>query len=309
MKKSPANAAAKRSPLLPEPPLGRAVVSWAQALGRNEDIVRRVEAKVRRVRRRRTAAAGALALFLLAGVVWYSRLLAPPFGHVGASTALVTLPAQQTLPDGSIVALKDHARIVAHFTAEGNEPRRVTLESGEAHFAVAKNPARPFVVVAGGLEVRAVGTAFAVELGSRQIAVLVTEGQVNIERASPAAANAEAEPAPAVRLGAGKRLIVDRSAEAKPLPAPEAMPEDEVETRLAWRVPRIRFADTPLSEAVAVFNRYSSSRLVLDPALAELRIGGVVRADNTDSFLRLLKNEFGIARETDAGGTVHLRRP
>ncbi len=34
------------------------------------------------------------------------------------------------------------------------------LEAGEAHFAVAPDAARPFVVRVGGVAVRAVGTAF-----------------------------------------------------------------------------------------------------------------------------------------------------
>jgi transmembrane sensor len=60
----------------------------------------------------------------------------------------------------------------------------VVLERGEAHFQVAKNPARPFVVVARGVEIRAVGTAFSVGLESTRVEVLVTEGQVAVETAS-----------------------------------------------------------------------------------------------------------------------------
>ena len=75
---------------------------------------------------------------------------------------------------------------------------------------------------------------------------------------------------------------------------PETLSSENLAARLSWRVPRVRFDDTPLSEAVAAFNAYSDTRLDLDPALGSLRIGGIVRADNTDTFLRLLASEFGI---------------
>ena len=43
----------------------------------------------------------------------------------------------------------------------------------------------PFIVNAGGVEVRAVGTAFNVNLQSKSVAVLVTEGKVAVERVDP----------------------------------------------------------------------------------------------------------------------------
>ena len=57
------------------------------------------------------------------------------------------------LPAGSRAELRDDARLSTEFTAG---VRRVVLDRGEAHFEVQKDPARPFVVVAGRLEVRAV---------------------------------------------------------------------------------------------------------------------------------------------------------
>jgi len=56
-----------------------------------------------------------------------------------------------------------------------------------------------------------------------------------------------------------------------------------------------------------VFNSYGPERLVLDPALGELRLGGVLRADNTPALLQLLKNEFGVEAER-RDGALWLRR-
>src|SRR5436190_5985070 len=64
-----------------------------------------------------------------------------------------------TLKDGSRMALNTDTRIVVE---PWNETRGVRLERGEAYFEVAKDPKKPFVVVAGKKRIVAIGTAFAV---------------------------------------------------------------------------------------------------------------------------------------------------
>ncbi len=72
----------------------------------------------------------------------------------------VSAPERRELPDGSVVDLKPGAEIAVEFTPA---LRRVTLRAGAAHFAVVKNPARPFVVAVGDVEMRAVGTEYSVQ--------------------------------------------------------------------------------------------------------------------------------------------------
>jgi ferric-dicitrate binding protein FerR (iron transport regulator) len=85
-----------------------------------------------------------------------------------------------------------------------------------------------------------------------------------------------------------------------------------MQARLSWRVPRLKFAATPLAQVVAMFNEHAvagrDARLVLAPDLpANLRVSGVLRADDVDSLLRLLAGEFGISAETRSG-EITLRR-
>lgn len=68
-----------------------------------------------------------------------------------APSATTVVPQRETLPDGSLVELKPGA-LVSHDFA--GTVRRVTLHQGEAHFQVTKNPARPFVVRAGNVDIR-----------------------------------------------------------------------------------------------------------------------------------------------------------
>ena len=134
----------------------------------------------RRRRRRYAATAGGLLVLAIAGIVGRERRLAvPPVdSSLSTSSAVVVVPEKRTLSDGSIVELKRGAEIVVNFS---EALRRVSLRKGEALFHVAKNAARPFVVEAAGVEVKAVGTAFAVQLGSKQVEVFVTEGRITVE--------------------------------------------------------------------------------------------------------------------------------
>src|SRR5260221_10098623 len=87
----------------------------------------------------------------------------------------------QTVPlsDGSQVTLNTQTGIRIAMT---ETERRVDLEQGEAFFEVAKDPNRPFVVKAGDRRVIAVGTKFSVLRDGETFRVVVTEGQVRVER-------------------------------------------------------------------------------------------------------------------------------
>jgi transmembrane sensor len=111
-----------------------------------------------RRRRRRISVGGAAAVVLLSitAVMWDRA----PASFEALPTAVVLVPPRQALPDGSFVELKGNARIAVEYTSN---LRRVVLVQGEAYFSVQEDPARPFIVLAGEIEVRAVGTAFSVQ--------------------------------------------------------------------------------------------------------------------------------------------------
>ena len=85
-----------------------------------------------------------------------------------------------TLVDGTVVEFSADSAVEPAFTAQ---ERRVRLVRGEAHFSVVRDAARPFIVQAGTVAVRAVGTAFNVRLDPATVEVLVTEGKVRVDDA------------------------------------------------------------------------------------------------------------------------------
>jgi transmembrane sensor len=244
------------------------------------------------------AAAAAVALLL----VWAPATRAPDQTTLAFEA---TAYRQETLSDGSIVDLNRGAHVVVQFSAA---ERRVLLVQGEAQFAVAKSPARPFVVRAGGVEVRAVGTAFNVKLAGPNLEVLVTEGTVHVSQPTAAKPATTAAPAILGALTAGQRTVIPvETVIAPPIIVPAST--REIAQLLDWQPHLLDFESTPLAEVVETFNRRNSLRLVIgDEELRALPIVASIRSDNVEGFVRLLEGTMGVKAGRHAKGEIVLRR-
>jgi len=252
----------------------------------------------------RTLATAAAAV-VVAGV-FVSQSVSPQSPPSSGTVRVIPTPERLTLEDGSVVELNHGGKLEIDFSSE---TRRVRLVRGEAHFTVTKNPARPFIVEANGVAVRAVGTAFNVRHSAAAIEVLVTEGQVQVERSIavvPASAPTPLPPAPTA-LVAGERAIVDTTAPTAQLVVATVGPT-EIAQALSWQGVRLEFAELPLAEVVTEFNLRNRQQLVVDDATTgRLRVGGSFRADNVDAFVRLLEASFGVSAQRRADGAIVLR--
>lgn len=227
------------------------------------------------------------------------------------------------LADGSAVELNADTTVRVTLAPQD---RRVELVAGEAHFTVAPDPARPFTVSAGGIAVRAVGTAFNVRLATTAVEVLVTEGKVSVaevERVVPNALSSSAgrsrdeRNAPTgVRtsgsptfLTANERTVFTRpSAQLHAAPTVEKIAAEALREALSWQERKLVFSETPLRDVVAQFNRRNRLQLVIgDPSIAERPVGGTFAADNVEGFVRLLEGSGAITVERREELTVVLR--
>jgi len=158
--------------------------------------------------------------------------------------------------------------------------REVQLTDGQAMFTVHADAERPFHVRAGALRITVVGTRFSVRhtqsgLGAGQTVVAVEEGRVRVVKTSLAgahdetlgtAANAQAA---TLELSAGQMVVADDTGH---FGAVASVPASSI---APWRDGRISFDQTPLSDAIAEFERYGRTGLeVRDPAVAALPVGG-----------------------------------
>lgn len=248
------------------------------------------------------AAAAAVVLLLTIGSVTLSNLS----GFDRSYTTTAGFEQHVTLPDGSLVTLAPESSLNVRYT---RDERRLQLLAGGADFAVAKDPDRPFFVAAGGLSVRAVGTAFRVrheDVGG--IEIVVTEGEVRVLHEDEAASGPPAFAGPGLLLAAGDSVRWDGRLAGDPLVVrSEAVPASRV--ALQSEIPRLVFADTTIQAAVDQLNRHSSVKIeIADPALAARTVGGGLRADSAEAFAAALATNGDIVVERPAPDRIVLRQ-
>ncbi len=240
----------------------------------------------------------AAAAITVAVVWWRAAPSTPTPAPVVASTELKRL----ILEDGSSVELNHGAVVTTAFSAT---ERRATLIRGEALFTVAKNPTRPFIVHAGGVDVRAVGTAFSVRLDAVAVEVLVTEGKVGVERVS--AASPARSPSIPPLVSAGQRATVSLASPEPPhitTVTPQAIAQ-----QLNWQPTLLDFSSAPLSAAVAEFNRRNRVQFILaDAELAAMPIVASIRSDNVEGFAKFLAAAPGVHVERLGATEIVVRR-
>lgn len=206
------------------------------------------------------------------------------------------------LADGSVLTLNTDSRVGVRF---GADERAVHLIRGEALFKVAKNPKVPFVVHAGSGSVRAIGTAFAVRLRDQeQVDVTVSEGVVQV-----AASQALDD---AAKAGSTHTVILRQGGSATYRQAIEAVTElspQQLDARLGWRSGKWIFDGETLADAVAEVNRYSNRRIeIVDPRIADVRVGGYFDIGDIEPLLAALEHGFGIRVTRVDADRVQLSR-
>lgn len=202
--------------------------------------------------------------------------------------------ARIVLEDGSVIDLNTNSDLHVRISRSSREVR---LRRGEGRFQVAHDAARPFVVSAGGADVRAVGTAFSVRLhDSSRVDVLVAEGSVAI-----AASNLPHPPA----VHAGEAAQVAGSQVSIRRIQPELLAR-----RFAWTTGQLQFRGESLAEAVAEFNRYNQRQLRLaNASLASLRVGGTFNATDPESFAAAVASTFNLQLDPGKPDVIILRPP
>ena len=247
-------------------------------------------------------AAGVAAALVLGAVTWRSIVVREPVG--GHYVTNAAAQRSMVLPDGSLMDLNVGSDAVVQFTSA---ERRVLLNRGEALFEVAHDARRPFVVNAGSLTVRAVGTTFNVRLADEEVGVLVVEGKVKLERDSPRAPSAS--PVESPLLAAGERAELVRVASVDSTFRIEKLDDQSIRALLTWENSLTDFVDVPLRDVVARFNRRNETQLVVDDAeLGDRKIGGLIDLNQVDAFARLLEQDGDIVAERRSGREIVLRR-
>ncbi len=197
-------------------------------------------------------------------------------------------PERRVLEDGSQVELRAGAEIEIDYSPL---ERSVRLLRGTAHFAVAKDPKRPFRVTAGSATVEAIGTEFLVRVGADKLDVLVTRGLVQLEQGPTVPGTTP------IFLSAGDRATVGLA--EKEVPVVGVVSDAELAAELAWREQRVEFSGMALKEIVVLMNGLNRPQLILeDKSLGELRVSGIYWMRDSAGFAHLVATSFGLRVES-----------
>lgn len=204
-----------------------------------------------------------------------------------------------TGPDqrGHAVRLDDGSRLLLNVdtavsVSMAGDRRLLTLERGEAVFAVAHDPRRPFRVEAGNGSVTALGTRFQVRREPAQVTVTLFEGSVALDRPD---------------TGEHRRLAPGDQAIYADAGTPVALRMVDTDVVGSWTRERLLFRATPLAEVVAEVNRYADAPLRLeDPALGTLPVSGTFPIGDSQSVALALQVLLPIRVEEDGGGGLGL---
>jgi transmembrane sensor len=206
---------------------------------------------------------------------------------------------QIRLTDGSQINLGLASKVEVNFSKSRRELR---LIRGNAHFTVKHDPKRPFVVIAGELITRDLGTQFFIRfMGDQDIEVNVQEGRVALdctrtrhESRSVGTSDCKSE------LGAGDRAEFHSGhLEVIKVEAESSSPHAEEMTRRPGGAAWLSFHGQTLDAVVAQVNQLSYRHLrVIDPTIAQFRLGGTLSSRNAavDDLLATL-GHFGIRAE------------
>ena len=277
-------------------------LEWLEAAPENRDAYERIQELTQRLwatasleskRQRRNARVGwrAAAVVLLTVATFGSWLAYKGWqpAPLSLSTPVAALE-QAVLPDGSKVSLGGATSIDAVFDPSS---RDIRLNDGEAFFEVRhESTSRPFVVRAGDVSVRAVGTAFNVRKTGGHVTVTVTEGKVQVAHARSGiieyVTTVRAVP---VMLEAGQQAVYDSSSDRLRLATLDA----GVQGALAWRDRRLEFVDEPLDVVIANVNRYSPRHIeVRGIDLHEHSYTGTVHPETFEAWLTAIGRAFPI---------------
>lgn len=247
--------------------------------------------------------AAALVTIAIVGAWWAQRS--------GTQTLFQTAMGEHAsveLPDGSRLDLNSNSLARVDYS---DAMRTIRLVRGEAYFKVAHDVQRPFWVVAGDSFVRAVGTAFNVDLRpTGGVRVIVSEGTVKVA----ARANNELPTDAWLKqtsvsvLTAGQQ--VEMKSGATQIRATEPL---ELMRLAAWRKGKLYFEGQRLESVVEELGRYTSMQISIeDETLRNLPIGGTFQANSqgVDALLEMLEQGFGLqVRRQDNGHIVISSNP
>lgn len=231
--------------------------------------------------------AAAALVIILAGI--FGLIKSEEKGMKSITTGLaVSGPAG--LPDGSNVVL--NANTILNFPEKFDKDVREVSIFGEAFFEVAPDPAKPFIVHAGGLEIKVLGTSFNVEAypGKDYVKVTVNTGKVLVYPAG------KADQASSL----GKQLTAGEMATYSHKSGILSKNVNDDLNVLSWKTGVITFNEARLTQVFDVLGEKYQKQFVLEDSLVlNQRLTASFENQSLEDVLETLSLIFDLSFETN----------
>jgi len=195
----------------------------------------------------------------------------------------------ETLLDGTEVSLNQQSSLSWDRSFNKKE-RRVSLQ-GDAHFDVAKNPDKPFIIETGEVSIRVLGTAFYVNARSNKnkIEVNVSRGKVAVETSGQNK----------IILEAGEVAIFDKREKLL------VKHQNKDKNVMSWKTKIMVFENTPLGEVVRIINRtYDVDLQLANPKTSQCQLTATFEKLPLEDVLSVISETLSL--DWNKKGNIYL---
>lgn len=200
-----------------------------------------------------------------------------------SKTSLVAVNSisENKLPDGSDIVLKTHSSLI--YTEKYNkEYRKVTLK-GEAYFEVKPDKTKPFIVEAGKITVKVLGTTFLVKNNEdkNQAEVIVNSGRVLVYNTD--------NKSDSLVLLAGEKAVLNNETHKL------NKAKNQNQNYLSWKTKMLNFDNASLTEVVETINEtYNSKINIQNESIKKCTLTVSFNNQSLESVLKVLEATIDI---------------
>ncbi len=190
-------------------------------------------------------------------------------------------------PDGSEIWINSNSTF--KYPSEFSNKQREVILEGQGFFNVKKNPDKPFVVHAGNLKIKVLGTSFDVQSYRQEEEVIVTlaTGKIEIELASE-------KPAQKAVLIPGEQFVYNKSLNKYTIKNVDPY------TGYAWKDGLLLFDQQPLSKIAKALERsYGVVFVFENRQLGNEKITFRGKNENLDNIMEILSFTAGFSYSVD----------
>ncbi|QJB32548.1 FecR family protein [Chitinophaga oryzae] len=230
------------------------------------------------MRRLLTTAAAAAVL----GAAWagwqFFRPAAPALQQISAAAGG---KSRVSLPDGSIVWLNSNTQLHYDKNGFGKQHREITL-TGEAFFDIAKSEGVPFIIHAGKVNIRVLGTAFNVKAyaNDSEVATTLVRGKIAVSYRDKT-----------VVLRPEEKLTVALSQQPDVL-HPQHLEKDSsgMPAEISWLQHKLVFDNNTFAELADKMSRWYGITFHFESAsVQQLRFSGIIDTESPAEALKMLR--------------------